>query len=184
MAVSIYIPTNSARALPFLYNYFKLEFRNFLGVGVKWKGAVLTIGNERPLFTHHYRNCLLTGFLSANLAPIASLLSLLQPDTHLRNLNLIPSGEDLFCWKHYSDLPYFRIRMKSLTQPKGVTIYSVIQTIWSKGRPCSKFSAETEANQNCLQKTRIYGHYPSRPCVFWSQSLSFRVSHLPAGSTF
>ena len=122
VAASIYIPTNSTEHSRFSITIFELEFWNFLGVRVKWKGAVLTTGNERPLFTHHYRNCLLTGFLPANLTPISSLLSLLQPDTHLGNLNLILSREDLVCWKHFSDLPYFRIRAKSLTWPKGVTI--------------------------------------------------------------
>ena len=170
----------SGLPFPFLYKYFNLELGTFLEWA--WSGREQSSPLEmKDLFTHHYRNCLLTGFLSTNLAPITSLLSLLQPDTHLRNLNLILSEEDLVCWKHYSDLLYFRIRMKSLTRPKGVTIYSVIWTIWSKGRPCSKFSAETEANKNCLQKTKIYSHHPSRTCVFWPQSLSFRVSHLPAG---
>ena len=97
VAASIYIPTNSTEHSRFSITIFELEFWNFLGVRVKWKGAVLTIGNERPLFTHHSRNCLLTGFLPANLTPISSLLSLLQPDTHLGNLNLILSREDLVC---------------------------------------------------------------------------------------
>ena len=163
----------------FSITIFKLEFWNFHGVRVKWKEAVLTTGNERPLFTHHYRNCLLTGFLPANLTPISSLLSLLQPDTHLGNLNLILSREDLVCWKHFSDLPYFRIRAKSLTWLKGVTIHSVIQTIWSKGRPCSKFSTETEANQNCLQKTEIYDHHPPRPCIVLAP-VSFLESKPPS----
>ena len=140
------------------FNSFKLEFWNFLGVGVKLKGVVLTIGNKRQLFPHHYRNCLLTGFLPCTLGPHPWSVPLTAAtNSHLGNLNLILSGEDLICWKHFSNFPYFRIRMKSLMWPEGVTVYSVTQTktvLGGKGDPIPNFLQKQKQTRTVPSKLR------------------------------